>query len=55
MRYLITTLAYKPVLMRDFKYEDHFNDKIGMVVFDLLYKQYTTDGIHWMYMEVDKF
>ena len=53
MRYLITTNSHKPFFSRRFEYENHFNDKVGMVVYDLVEDKYTTDGIHWYNIEVD--
>ncbi len=53
MRYLITTKTYKPFLTKWFKPENHFNNDLNMVVYDLLKNKYTTDGKKWHEIEVD--
>ena len=54
MRYLITYIEdnrTKCFYTFYFEPENHF--KIGMVVFDLLKKQFTTDGVNWIDIEID--
>lgn len=47
MRYLTTTKAYEPFFTKWFEPENHFNDELGMIVYDLVENKYTTDGLEW--------
>jgi hypothetical protein len=53
MRYLITTDNYPPALTDIFDAENHFNEAIGMIVYDLLDSTYTDDGVNWKEIEID--
>ena len=53
MRYLITTNIYKPFLTNWFDAENHFNERVGMVVYDLFGKMFTTDGKTWIDIGID--
>ncbi len=53
MRYLITTKIQPPFLSRWFDAENHFNAKVGMVVYDLAKSVYTVDGKRWSEIEED--
>lgn len=48
MRYLVTTNeADAPFLTNWFDEENHWNDNVEMVVYDLEYEKFTVDGITW--------
>ena len=52
MGYLITTRDGIPVITN--LYDDGmFNAEVGMIVYDLYYKTYTTDGVNWNDIEED--
>lgn len=53
MRYLITTDGYEPFLTKWFDPDNHFNAEIGMIVYDLVYNKYTTNGYNWIDIEFD--
>ena len=53
MRYLITTNQTTPAFTNYFDAENHFNEEIGMVVYDTLACIYTTDGFNWLDIELD--
>jgi hypothetical protein len=54
MRYLVTTEeTYMPFLTDNFDSKNHFNMAIGMIVYDLFQKKYTTDGKTWRNIEED--
>lgn len=53
MRYLVTTKDNAPFLTKYFDDENHFNNEVGMVVYDLIKNIYTDDGITWKHLEVD--
>ena len=52
-RYLITTDVQPPFLSKWFDADNNFDVEVGMVVFDLLTMQYTTDGETWQDIEED--
>jgi hypothetical protein len=52
-RYLITTTVQHPFITDWFDSENHFNEEVGMVVYDLLSCTYTTDGITWNDIQED--
>lgn len=55
MRYLITTkINIKPFFTSWFIPENHFDEEIGMVVYDLKECKYTTDGYNWHEIEIDQ-
>ncbi|MBP8994846.1 MAG: hypothetical protein KBG30_13700 [Bacteroidales bacterium] len=53
MRYLITTKDAMPFLTKWFQAENHFNEELEMIVYDLFECKYTTDGKTWNDIEVD--
>lgn len=53
MRYLITTKDAMPFLTKWFQAENHFNEGLEMIVYDLFECKYTTDGKTWNDIEVD--
>lgn len=55
MRYLVTTLNHSPFLTEWFDPENHFNPDpdMGMVVYDLFKKTFTTNGMDWRNIELD--
>ncbi len=53
MQYLITTNDAPPFLTKWFDAENHFNEDVGMVVYDLFNKQFTKDGVNWIKLEID--
>jgi hypothetical protein len=53
MRYLITTNQTQPFLTMYFNAENHFQENIKMVVFDLLKRIFTTNGKDWKAIPVD--
>ena len=54
MRYLITTNVQAPFLTNWFDMDNHFSPSVQMVVYDLLYQRYTTDGVTWEKIETDR-
>ena len=44
---------HKPFLTEWFDSENHFNPEIGMIVYDLVEKKYTSDGKEWHEIEED--
>ena len=54
MRYLITTKNNTPFLTNWFEPENHFNSDDGMIVYDLKLEEYTTDGVNWYEIEIDR-
>lgn len=52
-RYLITTEVEPPFLTHWFDAENNFNPSIGMVVYDLHTRMYTTDGWTWLDIQED--
>lgn len=53
MRYLITTNDSEPFFTNWFDPEVHFNENIEMIVYDLVLRQYTKNGINWNEIEID--
>jgi hypothetical protein len=53
MRFLVTTSTNEPFFTEWFDYPNHFNEGIGMIVYDLYTRQYTKDGIGWIDIEED--
>jgi len=54
MRYLITYHnGETPFLTNYFDPENHWNDKLDMVVYDLATNQYMEDGWRWKIIEED--
>lgn len=53
MRFLITTNCQAPFLTDIFDFRNHFNADVGMVVYDLLFRIYTTDGEKWELIDED--
>jgi hypothetical protein len=54
MRYLITSNEAKsPFLTKWYDFENHFNEEIGMIVYDLVELKFTTDGKTWFDIEID--
>ena len=54
MRYLITTKEVKsPFLTQWFEPENHFNEDVEMIVYDLVECKFTTDGKIWHDIEID--
>lgn len=53
MRYLITTQTHPPFFTEWFDAENNFNLELGMVVFDLKIRMYTTTGHTWLPIDVD--
>lgn len=54
MRYLITTNVQAPFLTNWFDMENHFSPSVQMVVYDLLRKKYTDDGVTWKDIKTDQ-
>jgi hypothetical protein len=50
MRYLVFSNGFAPFFTHVF----NFIDDCGMIVFDLMEKQYTEDGINWDKIQIDK-
>lgn len=53
MRYLITTKCHSPFITKWYSYENNFNTKFGMIVYDLVENKYTIDGENWKDIEID--
>lgn len=54
MRYLITTNETdKPFFTDWFDSENNFNPHIGMIVYDLVRLEFTTDGKTWKPIDID--
>lgn len=54
MRYLITTKEIKsPFLTQWFESDNHFNNEVEMIVYDLVECKFTTDGKNWHDIEID--
>lgn len=55
MRYLITftNKENKPFMSQWYEAENHFNEELGMVVFDLYKFTYTTNGKDWEPIQID--
>lgn len=53
MRYLITTTTHAPFLTEWYDFENHFNQDLGMVVYDLLNQKYTNNGYTWFEIQID--
>lgn len=53
MRYLVTSNKYEPFFTKWFEPLNHFNNDIGMVVYDLLEQKYTVDGKNWIEIQTD--
>jgi hypothetical protein len=53
MQYLITTKTEEPFFTDWFDPKNDFNAKAGMVVYDLYYGLYTTDGKNWKEINED--
>jgi hypothetical protein len=51
--FLVTTTDKPPFITNWFDAENHFNAHQGMIVYDLLTREYTTDGVIWMEITVD--
>jgi hypothetical protein len=49
--YLITQSPYEPFIPQYYEYENHYVK--GMIVYNLLNKKYTTDGINWINISFD--
>ena len=55
MRYLVTTQdGNPPFLTKWFEPENHFNSDVGMVVYNLVDLKYTTDGVTWSNIVMDR-
>lgn len=55
MRYLVTEMdGFSPFLTNVYDYENNWDDRIGMVIYDLQNLTYTTDGKTWMPIEIDQ-
>lgn len=53
MRYLIATKGFSPFLSKWFEPENHFNQELEMIVYDLVECKFTTDGIVWQEIPID--
>ena len=55
MRYLITFTkpGNEPFLTRWFDYDNHYNPDLGMIIFDLEYELYSTNGKDWQSIPQD--
>ena len=54
MRYLITTQDRdNPFLTNWFEPENHFNEDVNMIVYDLYLNVFTTNGYDWYEINVD--
>lgn len=54
MRYLITYAEiHTPFLTEWFQAENHWQEGVGMVVYDLQKEMFTTDGQNWRELEKD--
>lgn len=53
MRYLVTSQFYTPFLTDWFDSENHFNPDAEMIVYDLVEKKYTHNGVDWFDLSVD--
>ena len=53
MRFLVTTSTNEPFFTEWFDCLNHFNEDIGMIVYDLYTRQYTKDGILWLTIQED--
>jgi hypothetical protein len=52
-KYLILTDQNKPFFTNYYEYENHYNNEITMIVFDLINNLFTADGINWEKIEED--
>lgn len=53
MRFLITTKEEEPFFTHWYDPENHHNELLGMVVYDLNKSIYTNDGREWFDIEED--
>lgn len=55
MRYLVTFTngINEPFLSQWYEYENHYNEDLGMVVYDFYKFIYTTNGKEWQPIKVD--
>lgn len=53
MRYLVTTTDNPPFYTESFEPDNHFNQDVGMVVFDLYHLTFMTNGKDWNLTEID--
>ena len=51
MRYLITHPEHQPFFSQWFEYNNHYIE--GMIIYDLMDKSYSKDGIIWIGIEID--
>lgn len=52
-RYLITGDNFAPFYSDYFNYENHYNSELNMIIYDLQYDRYSTDGVHWLNIASD--
>lgn len=52
-RYLIICDGYPPSLTHWYEYENNYNSKLNMVVFDFHKMMYTNNGTDWHQIERD--
>jgi len=53
-RYLVTTKnTFMPFLTFTYDKENHWQDNIGMTVYDLFQRKYTENGKQWKNIDVD--
>lgn len=53
MRYLVKIKDEEPFLTEWFDMENNFNKEVEMIVYDLHYFKYTSDGITWQDIDID--
>jgi hypothetical protein len=53
MRYLITTSNELPFLTDHYEYDNNYNPKVDMIVYDLYHDIYTIDGKTWQKINID--
>ena len=55
MRYLVTEMdGFSPFLTDVYDYDNNWDDRIGMLIYDLQNLAYTTDGKNWNSIEQDQ-
>jgi hypothetical protein len=54
MRYLVTSNNSEPFFTNWFDKENHWIEDVGMIVYDLVLRQYTNDGKNWIEIEIDR-
>jgi hypothetical protein len=52
-RYLVTADNIEPFYTNWYDYENHYNDEMNMIVYDIHNHLYTLNGLDWIPLEKD--